>query len=216
MFLFPFAPLASHVHSCFLLHLLSHVHSRHCWPSKLILHTHWCFLSNGLSLHTHAAFLSIPFTYMRRICTFTGLGMHPEIQDFYTCTASFHTYSFTQITTAILSLSFCLTQDFLTPITHRSFISTHSYSLPWLCIFCPFSINPLLPKFLPQLPIRFLLSMFILMLHSYWEELLMQMVLLSAVLASPLSTCKGTGGSSCSLSAPLSFAEYASCSRGRA
>lgn len=92
---FPIAPLASHTHSCFLRRPLSHVHSIHCWPSELILHTQWCCLSNGLSLHTHAALLSVPFMYMCRICIFTDLGMHPEIQDFYTCTAFFYTYSFT-------------------------------------------------------------------------------------------------------------------------
>ena len=89
VFPFPIAPLASHMHSYFLLHPLSHAHSIHCCPAKLILHTQWCCLSTGLSLHTHAAFLSAPFMYMCRICIFAGLGRHPKIQDVYTCTASF-------------------------------------------------------------------------------------------------------------------------------
>jgi len=40
-------------------------------------------------LHTRAAFLPAPFMYVCGTGRFAGLGMHPEIQVFYTCTASF-------------------------------------------------------------------------------------------------------------------------------
>lgn len=89
VFRFPIARLASHMRSYFILHLLSHIHSIHCCLAKLILHAQWCCLSTGLALHTHSAFLSALFMYMCRICIFGGLGMHPKIQDLYTCTASF-------------------------------------------------------------------------------------------------------------------------------
>lgn len=46
-----------------------------------------------------------------------------------------------QITTVILSLFPALSQqNFLTPITHHSFLSTHKYSLPWRCFFYPCSL----------------------------------------------------------------------------
>lgn len=80
---FPF-PVASHMHSSFLLHPLSHAHSIHCSPAKLILHTPWCCLSTGLSLYSYAAFISAPLlTYIFAICIFAVLEMHPKVADFY-------------------------------------------------------------------------------------------------------------------------------------
>lgn len=204
VFPFPTVPPAPHMHSYFLLHPLSPV-----FAALARSFCESCCLSTGLSLHTHL-FPVIPFHgHMQdlHIYNFGDASQNRRLSHLHSPVPRLIFSHSQQITTVILSLFLSVSQTAFSNTCNPLCLPLHSQTEPALTL-CILSLL-FLPShsFLPPYH-QVSLSVFIFILHSNREELLIQLGLYCCLMI-PAASLQGNQRKYCSLSAPLSSAEYA-------
>lgn len=133
VFRFPIARLASHMRSYFILHLLSHIHRIHTLlPRKVnfactvLLPLHWIGLAHTFCFPVCPVHVHVQDLHIWRFGDASQNTRPLYLHSFLPILRLIFSHS-QQITAIILSLCFFLShkQNFLTPVTHHSFLSTH-------------------------------------------------------------------------------------------